>query len=72
MSSLPEKPDDSNHSQAYRQIINSVAKRLNLAKLKRLVRKKKLTESLELLENLGYSGDTAIHKIQYLQLEGTC
>lgn len=57
---------------AYCQIIDSVVRKLKLVRLKRFVREKRLTESLQLLENLGYSGDTAICKLQYFQLEGIC
>lgn len=36
------------------------------------IAQKRLTESLDLLENQGYSGDDAIRRLQYLQWEGIC
>ncbi|NJL78339.1 MAG: hypothetical protein HC836_42450 [Richelia sp. RM2_1_2] len=34
------------------------------------IAEKRLTDSLELLDNVGYSNDSAIRRIQYFQWEG--
>lgn len=38
--------------------------------LSHYINQQRLTDSLDLLENLGYSNDSAIRKIQYFQWEG--
>jgi hypothetical protein len=47
----------------------------NLTKQKQLysyITEHRLSDSIELLENQGYSGDDAICRLQYLQMEEVC
>lgn len=41
------------------------------SRLSDYINQQRLTDSLDLLENLGYSKDSAIRKIQYFQWEGS-
>ena len=39
-------------------------------KLSHYIKQQRLTDSLEILENVGYSNDSTIRRIQYFQWEG--